>query len=121
MANQPEKPVVGQEVFVAYSQRHKRNEVLVVLKVGRVWAELGPALGQDSYVEARMSLADWSLDGGGYASPGQAFVSQEAYDAKVQREQTWFKFYQKLGHSVPANATTQAIVEAARLLGIPLE
>lgn len=119
MTSQPEKPVVGQELFVTFANPRKNPERLIVLKVGRVWAELGRS--SASSVAYRMSLADWSLNGGGYASPGHAYINEEAYLAVRRVSETWKKFYGKLGYQQPANVTQEAIEEAARLLGLSLE
>jgi len=72
---QPPRWRVGQKVCVAWNrQRGESVSEETIAKIGRRWATLSLCGG--GY---RFDIADGSVDGGGYMSPGTVYVSKAEY------------------------------------------
>lgn len=109
-----EKLTVGQKLW--YVPREKRNvwqaREVTVEKIGRKWASISHG--------RRIDLEDWRVDGGQYSSPGRCYSSKEAWDAERARNMIWRTLRDNIDHTPPEGITTDAIRQAAALLGIQL-
>lgn len=57
---------------------------MTVNKVGRKWAAID--------MHMRIDINTLAADGGNYSSPGQCYLSKEAYEAEVLLNETWDRF-----------------------------
>src|SRR4051812_6194835 len=109
---------IGQTLYFVPAQRHNGNpHDVVVMKIGRKWADIRPADWQRN--SHRIGLDDWQADGGGYSSPGRCSPSKEAYDAECARREAWQGLQRELrnlsGHP-PHGVTVEAMTQARALL-----
>lgn len=103
---------VGQEVFVVYGNRYGKREPRTshetVTKVGRKWASFG--------FNSRFDIETGQLDGGGYSSPGRAYIDEAEWQIDRNRDATWTEIYKLLSHSCPKHLTIEKLREIAAAL-----
>lgn len=105
--------VVGQTVYAKY--RHPNSPSLrdrPITKIGRKWVYIG-RLGDE-----RFHIGTHKIDGGGYASPGQIYLSEDEYHDEVHLTGKWREF-QTLVRSAslaPPGVTVEDIYEAQQLI-----
>ena len=94
--------------YVGYMGEPREVEIE---KVGRVW--LTTKNGQ-----YRISAETLTVDGGQYSSPGQCYLSKEAWEAEVQLRRAWEAFRGEISSegSPPNKLTVERIKEARELL-----
>ena len=112
---------VGDEVFAMFKYSRGNGVPLYVSKIGRKWLTLKHA--GDGWCDNRVAIGTAEIDGDGYSSPGMIYRSREAYEASVRRGQAWSALEKGiLGmYRGPADhISTEAIHEAARLLGLDI-
>lgn len=110
-----EKLQVGQKLWYvpADGRDAHRSRYVTVTSIGRKWADLD--------INSRVNLETlWMEARRGYPSNGQCYVSKEAYEEEVGRQRLWRSIRDAIGWSAPSGITTDAIRQAAALLGIQL-
>lgn len=112
------KLTVGQKLWYVPrdSREVSQSREVTVTKIGRKWAEIDMGWGRGW----RIDLDDWTVDGGNYSSPGRCHISREAWKAETERRRLWDGLFQPRYGGPPATVTTDAIYQAASLLGIEL-
>lgn len=79
---------VGQELWFVYRERRRGASLSVkVTKVGRKWAQI-------DHGGYRIDVDTLNVDGAGYAPPGQCWLTREAWEAEVKRQDAWGKLRQ---------------------------
>lgn len=111
---------VGQTLHFVPAHRHNGNSHdVVVMKIGRKWADIRPADWQ--HKSHRIALDDWRADGGGYSSPGRCYASKEVYDAETARREAWQGLQRQMRDACgqpPDGVTVDAMRQARLLLGL---
>ncbi|MFN7927898.1 MAG: hypothetical protein U0Y68_08115 [Blastocatellia bacterium] len=110
MAN-PHNLQPGQKLWYVPNWKQSAPRELTIEKIGRKWA---------TTAYERVDLETLRVDGGQYGSPGQCYLSREAYETHQVTMRTWMNFCQRLTPT-RTRATLEQIQQAAALLGISLE
>ncbi len=97
---------VGQRLYVVPTQRHQGDpKWIVVEKIGRRWATCHTP---DRYrFPYRVDKNTLRVDNGGYGSPPQCYVSEEAYQVERDRSALWKELRGRVdrAYEVPAQVT----------------
>lgn len=112
-SSNPHGLTVGQELFfVNHQTRSAITQIVSVVKIGRKWADLSN--------RHRIDMVTFRADGGGYNSPGTAYLSEQIYRDKVALSRAWQSLTQKISgmYSIPTGMTIEKIDQIADLLGI---
>lgn len=102
--------------FVHRERRHSSGQEVTVVNVGRKWAKLSN--------RERIDMETLVADGSGYTSPGQAYLSEADYAAKVSRDRAFDSFRRKVeafGYYQRMSITEDQVRRAAAILGIDLD
>jgi hypothetical protein len=112
--NNPHGLYVGQVLYYApYDRRHSIRECSVTVeKIGRKWVEISP------HWVGRIDIQTLRVDGGNYTSPGQCWLSEEAYKQKAAADAAWSAMRNALHGGRPENCTAEHIKNAAKALGL---
>ena len=108
---------VGMTVFMVVNRNRVLTCEVTISKVGRKFAEL------DYGRNYRILIADWSIDGGDYMSPGRCYPSEAEYLAEIKLTQDWGKFknaVRGIFRVEQTSITVEAIAVAAKALGIDI-
>ncbi|MDB5437965.1 MAG: hypothetical protein JWM33_392 [Caulobacteraceae bacterium] len=108
---------VGQTLFyVPERSRWAKPRDVTVEKVGRKWATLADNAG-------RIDVKTLRMDGGGFHSPGDCYLSRAEWEESVQLDDAWRPFRNAVARnlSAPNGITIEAIYAAAKALGFSLE
>ena len=107
---------VGQKLIYVPSHVNRRTAPMIyeveVEKIGIRWAYLKGGF-------SRIDRNDLYADGGQYSSPGQCYLSREAYETKLRIARLWETFREKT-YRRPMGLDADAILRAAECLGIEL-
>lgn len=108
---------VGQTLlFESSSSANKRvRDKVVVTAVGRKWANIEGAH------TGRVNVETMEVDGGSYSSPGECFASKEEWLEKTGRRIVWDALKSAMRNVPPAGVSYAQVLDAAKLLGLPLE
>lgn len=118
---------VGQELVLDTGARETWR--VVVQKVGRKWADIGNPAVMNFRDDLRINMDDMSVGSKEGRDPWgwRCYLSHEAMQAEKDAERrqkaerdAWIEFRNKMPHSKPPHVTTDAIYQAASLLGIEL-
>lgn len=103
---------VGQKLYFVPNNRYGARRDVVVTKVGRRWAAIGPRM--------RVDVNTLRVDGRGYMSPGQCWLSEAAYREELALQAEWDSLngYVSRRHRVPEGITIEAIRQVKELLKI---
>lgn len=104
---------VGQKLwYVPNDKRWGKEQEIEVTKVGRKWANVG-------YL-GRIDIETLSVDGRGYSSPGQCYLSREEWERNEVLSDAWWEFKEliKKTNKRPEGITIESIEQAKRLLGL---
>lgn len=107
---------VGQMLWLVGSHHGRPKEYcgeeIEIVKVGRDWAYFGPS-GQ-----SRLRLESLRLDGGGYNSPGRAYLSREACEVERDTDKAWEKMSVAVHgrYGRPDGVTLADVEQAMKLL-----
>lgn len=118
---------VGQEVwFVPTDERRRKDaRTLVVMKVGRKWADVGFTVGLPGdknygpHLQGRINIETLWMDGEGYQSPpGRCWLSHEAWEQEESRRAAWreLKGFIEHKYSAPEHLSEAVIRQALTLL-----
>ena len=104
---------VGQKLFVALERGHGQSREMTITKIGRKWLELDGG----GY---RAAIDGLFIDGNGYSSPGQAYLSEAAYSEFCEAQSAWSSFANTVRHTYrkPDLATAEKIKQAREILGL---
>lgn len=105
---------VGQQLWFVYSDKRRRDpRYVTVAKVGRKYAEVNE-------MPYKIRLDDLAADDPNYSSPGQCYLSKEAWEAEDALLEAWRGFLDVVGRhwKPPASVTLADIEQARRLLGL---
>ena len=120
MSERLEHPVgwtVGQTVFLVINGRRIVDKVdCHIAKIGRKWITLD----YPSWNPYRFDAETMRLHHEGYSSPGRVYPSREEYEASTLRQQLFTELTQRLSRMPYDGVTLEDIVEAARLLRVPI-
>jgi len=106
-----EKLIEGQTLWWV-PQRSKYAQEVVVLKIGRKWAQLDNG--------ERVDIATLVADAGGYSPSGRCYLSKEAYEEKVALSKAWSALVDSFRcRNVPDGVTVDDIEAARKLLRLP--
>ena len=114
-----ERLKVGDVLWYVPSTHYNRTaqgQSVTVTKVGRKWATL-----DGTWHDLRVDMDDgWRADGGEYRSPGRAYRSREAYEARVALSAAWEPFRRRVGATMtpPDSVDLEWISAAAERLGM---
>jgi hypothetical protein len=75
---------VGQKLWYVPNRRYSQPEWVTIEKVGRKWLSVGRRL--------RLDAETLQADGGGYSSPGRAYLTQEEHSTAVRIAAKWSEF-----------------------------
>ena len=98
---------VGQELWFVYRERRRGAPCIVIItKVGRKWAQL-------NYGGYRVNVDTLKVDGAGYTSPAQCWLTREAWEDEVNRQDAWSKLRGYFDHrwQAPDGLPTEKIEE----------
>ncbi len=100
----------GQKLFFVNTQRHNNPKgcEAIVTKVGRKWAELN--------IGYKINIGTLWADGGQYASPGRAWLSEDDYDREQRRIAEWQDLKSRLSHLPPDGINIETIRKIRELL-----
>lgn len=113
---------------VSHVGRSPRCDWVVVVRVGRKWAEIV----REDLVKRFPDRADWrtdrfeietmNLDGGRFTSPGRVYRTEEEYRDRLLRDRLWTDFRRQVVHIyTPRDLTAINILKAADALGLRLK
>lgn len=86
---------VGQQIFVEWRNGSKPYMLTeTVSKIGRKWVEFMNG-------RCRFNPETMNIDGGEYTSPGRVWLTEDAYDAHVERRHMWQKLYKLASRHTP--------------------
>lgn len=104
---------IGQKLFVDLWRGHGQNREMTITKIGRKWLELDGG-------RYRAAIDGLAIDGNGYSSPGQAYLSEAAYAEWSEAQSAWSSFAKEVRHTYrkPDFATVEKIKQARELLGL---
>jgi len=108
---------IGQKVWVSTAQGGRRDLSLkeaTITKVGRKWVDLNP------HYLGRFDCSTMQLDGGRYGSPGQVYLSPEAFHTEVLTQRLWSELARRITIYSPEGMTIDKIRQVAALLNISL-
>ena len=104
--------VVGQKLWYVPSYRHGLHGYeITVTKIGRRWATVS---GADR--GTRIDMATLQADGGEYSSPGQAYLSRDAYENSVVLKEAWRDYCSRLSAVSPPDGMTMDKLEQIKAL-----
>lgn len=108
---------VGTRLFFARADRRwNRDGHIIVTKVGREWAS---TVWEDGGNEAhRINLITLRAHGEGYASPGEAYLSEQAYKDHVYIQRCWVEIRNSWTAMQSKDITVEDMEQAMRLLRI---
>jgi hypothetical protein len=116
---------VGQKLWYVQSERRGRPGWVVISNIGTKWLSCQYFDEQNSctYGKLRIDIETLWVDGGGYSSPGQAYVSKEEYEAEYLLNLAWGNFSTAIRNQfrVPNGIDVKQIQRAAGALGIDLK
>lgn len=104
---------VGQALYFVGTRRYNKEPRFVYIqKVGRKWLQLDNG--------NRVDIETLTADGAGFVSPGQAYLNQEVYKARVKLQNAWDAVRRRVDDAryVPPDMTVERISEALTLLGL---
>lgn len=111
-----EKLVVGQKLWYVPGDRHsptQRPHEVTVASVGRKWATLTN--------RTRVDMGTMQVEYTGYGWHGQCWLSRAEWEAEEYRQRAWRLIREAIGYrDAPSDISTDAIRQAAALLGITL-
>ena len=104
---------VGLKLFVAFNDRRSGNlnKEMTITKIGRKWLTLG-----DGWDSVRVDADTMHLDGRGYSSPGDAYLSQEDWESSTELGKQWHEFKNRLPWSVPKGMTLERLAQIRTLI-----
>ncbi|MEX3984120.1 hypothetical protein AB4Y45_34770 [Paraburkholderia sp. EG287A] len=107
---------VGQTLLFESSPcaNQRVRDKVVVTAVGRKWANIEGAH------TGRVNVETMEVDGGSFSSQGECFVSKEDWLEKIGRRIVWDSLKSALRTVPPAGVTYAQLLDAAKLLGIPV-
>src|SRR5260221_10933273 len=113
---------VGDRLWcIVYSGHRGENQPgyeVVVIKIGRRWAKVSrDGVGEAWRREDRIDLADWTIDGGEFSSPGRCWESRASYEIHVAAREPWRALRSKLPREPPEGVDVAWIEAAAAKLG----
>jgi len=107
-----EKYKVGQTLWFASHERHRRSGLVKITSIGRKWLSLDN--------KERADKNTLIVDGGVYCSPGQCYLTQDEYFDKRDKENAWSQLWMKVNRSgyqkPPESITIESIRQAHDLL-----
>jgi hypothetical protein len=112
-SSNPHGLTVGQSLFfVFHENRHASTKTVTVRSIGRRWANLDN--------NTRIDMANLRADGGGFTSPGSAYLTEGHYREEVSIRDAWDSLSRRLCclYSMPAGLTVEKMDQIAGLLGI---
>lgn len=104
---------VGQKLwFVPGTYSNARGREVVVVHIGRKWAELADS--------NRVEIETLKVDGGKYGYLGQCYLTRQEHEKSEALRREWSDFCHALSGWTrpPEGMTREKIVEARKLLGI---
>lgn len=114
---------IGQKLLFVPSEHKRTREQprdLIVMKVGRKWAEVGFTVGMPDnrnygpHSAGRINVETLWMDGGQYASSGRCWPSREAWEAEENRQATWRALCGRFAHtSAPKGLSQDAMRQIA--------
>ena len=103
--------VVGQKLWFVPDGRLGRPRETTVTKVGRKWATL------DTWGKMRINVETLEVDGRGYMSPGQCYLSRADWTAAMALAEAWQSLWREMHQlTAAAEGVTVADIKAARKL-----
>lgn len=114
-SDQGEGIKVGQQLwFVPWEVRLRdRAAYETVTKIGREWVTMSGA----NPHRFRKGDPRMRADGRGYSSPGSYYLSREAYEQEVARNERWRNLMRRISaHAVPYHITHEDMDILARIL-----
>ena len=102
---------VGWKLWYVPIRRHGEPCEVTVTKIGRKWAEL------DNH--HRLNMETMMVMRGDYHC-GDCHASQAEWEAQQERHKIWRVFRDNIDYAPPGDVTTDAIRQAAALLGIAM-
>jgi hypothetical protein len=105
---------IGQKLwFVPSDRRWSQPREVTVTKIGRKWAYTNRYRNEEKVDKETLVVS-----GGGYASPGRCWLSQEEYEAHAAADREWRRLKNDMPWSVPNGVTVEKIGVVRRLLGL---
>lgn len=108
----PHNLAVGQKLWFhsRVSVRYRSSHEVTISKIGSRWATID---------NDRISLETLEMDGGGYSSPGQCWISKEACDLAQETSAAWDRLRQSIDrtYSHPTSVTLEDIQQVRKQLG----
>lgn len=100
---------VGQKLWYVPKYGRGRNREVEILKAGRSWLTIK---------NGRINKDTLLMDGGQGDSPGQCYLSEQAYNAYVRLTTDWYEFRHKIFnlHVVPDGVTVEMIEQVRAML-----
>lgn len=110
---------LNQTVWV-YLHRYQAPKLtpFTITKIGRKWISLArEAGGREVY---RFDATTLEIDGRDYTSPGEVYLSEEAFTQEQDRKTAWNHLWNQVRHCnhPPAGLTKEAVAEVLKLLGL---
>jgi hypothetical protein len=101
---------VGQVLWFVPSHIRDKPEAVTVLKIGRKWAHIGK--------HGRVNRETLFVDGGTFASPGRCWLSKEAWEAEVRRQEAWQRLRKDIDRQwqAPDGLSLEQIEQAIEIL-----
>ena len=101
---------VGQQLWYQPTQ-YGSARLVTITKIGRKWLTVGLGLHVDKET--------LSADGGEYMSPGQCYLSEADYHAKVNLDHQWAQLLRDIPrYTRPAHITIDQIKQVRCVLGL---
>ena len=106
---------VGQTLW--YVPRHGLPLSKTIKKIGRRWA----VMDDNAYRPTRIDINTMQADGNGYSSPGECYLSEDAYLERCRMLEAWRILTDRLDRWHPPQGMTESdIHKVAELCGVTL-
>lgn len=119
------KPVVGEELYLVYSDRRRKGEGFngKVIKVGRKYFKVIPVgYPEDTHFNMSFEIENWKQKTN-YSSDYYLYESEQAYKDHIRRQEWIQEFYRvfQRGAYAQEHMTLEDLEKAGKILGISID